>query len=237
MKLRFFFFLSFMFLMNSCGPIQEEIQARERFIADSTKVYHERVEAERIHKEKIEVGKSIKRTQLSNMLDDLKARLQKERIELGRISEFQIGRFASTKELQLRNQNATIARIENVITKVEKEISLTNLHNSFDFQTSPSGTVEHFFVSARSGDFSKLRHLLDPYGEYEKEMLGMCMIEMLPDNAQQEWVNNFENGRVIGNPVIQDDHAEVEIAYGPSSNKLEKIKLVQRLDKWYVQGM
>jgi hypothetical protein len=38
----------------------------------------------------------------------------------------------------------------------------------------------------------------------------------------------------MSEPKIENDRAEVEIAYGPNSDKLEKINLVKRMDKWYI---
>lgn len=232
-------------LIISCGPSKEEIAKREKFVADSLNVVREdsiarveeRIEMERIHKERIEVGKSINKTNLTKILDQLNLELKQERQNLSQINVFQIGRSTTTKQEQLDAQNDLILQLENSITKVEKEISNTNLFNSFDFQLTPEGVVEHIFTSAVNSDFSKMRHLLDPYGEYEVDAQQICLVEMFPNEGQKEWKNIFANGRVMSEPIINEDMAEIEIAIGSSSDRLEKIKLVRRMDKWYVIGM
>ncbi len=217
----------------------------EKFVADSLRIAKEysiakakeQIEKERIHKEKIEVGKSINKRKLKKIFDELTPQLQKEKKKLDQINEFQFGRSLSTKQQQLRNQNEKINELAYFIDKVEKEISMSNLFNSFDFQLTPQGTVEHIFTSAKSGDFSKMRHILDPYGEYDSDAKQICLVEMLPLYRQEEWKRVFENGRMMSDPVIKGDKAEIEIAIGSSSNRLEKINLVRRMDKWYIKGM
>lgn len=221
----------------SCRPSQEEIKKREVFVADSLALVEQQIEEERIHLEKIEVGKSINKTKLTKILENANSQLLKEKSELNEINEFQFARSASTKRRQLKDQNAQIIELETFIAKVEKEISLTNLYNAFDFQVTPRGTVEHIFYAANSKDYSKMRHLLDPYGEYKPEAQELCLVEMLPADQKRNWSQTFKNGRIMSDPVITKGKAEIEIAIGSSSNQLEKIKLVKRMDKWYVSGI
>ena len=245
MKSNYFLILSLISLIISCGPSKEENKKREKFVADSLKIVREdslarvaeQMETERIHLEKIEVGKSINKTKLSNILDEVKSQLLTAKRKLDRINEFQLGRSMSTKQQQLSDQQGKINELESFISNVEKEISLTNLFNSFDFQLTPEGTVEHIFSSAKNNDLTKMRHLLDPYGEYDVDAQQICLVEMFPSDGQNEWRKEFANGRIMGVPIIEGDKAEIEIAIGNSSNRLEKIKLVQRKDKWYVIGM
>lgn len=248
--------LSVVVVVLSCGPSQREIEIQEKHVADSIRVVdslefidsvriadsislvkEQQLELERIHKEKIEVGKSILKTKLTNILEDFEQQLVSAKRKLNRINEFEFGRSRSTKDRQLSEQNERIDQIKSHIARVEKEIALSNLFQSFDFQETPLGTVEHLFSSAKSRDFSKVRHLLDPYGEYDGDALRICLVEMSPRNEQEIWQHNLENGRIMSEPTIVENNAQLEVAIGPSSSRLEKINLVRRMDKWYLRGM
>ena len=229
----------------ACGPSQEEIKQREQFVKDSTEAELARKQAvadsiaaakeeQRIHNEKIEVGKSIKRTRLTNVLDELKKDLSKEKQRLDDIYDFQIGRSVSTKQRQLREQRDEIRELEGFITRLEKEISYTHLHESYDFQNTPLGTVEHLISAARTSDYSKLRNLIDPYGEFEQNVIKISLIEVLSEEMKQEWNSQFLNARIMGSPKIKDNTAQIEVAVGPESDRLETFNLIQRQNKWYI---
>lgn len=228
----------------SCGPSQKDIE-RQQFVADSLKVAKEdslkRIAEEkeqlRIHEEKIEVGKSIKKNFLEGILDQLKQELETEKAKLKRINEFQIGRSLSTKNNQILEQNVKISKIETNISSIEREISYTQLFESFDFQKSPEGTVKYIFSAAKSGDLSKMRHLMDPYGEFNKGIAEICFIEISPDEGKKKWKNFFANGRIMGSPQVKGDLATIEIAVGNSSDRLKSFTLVKRLNRWYLLRM
>ena len=94
--------------------------------------------------------------------------------------------------------------------------------------------VNYLFEAARSWDFSKLRNLCDPYGENDGDTRAMCLVEMQPRDIQSQFVENFKNARIMGEPKIYGESAEIEIATGSSSNYLQKIQLINRMGKWYL---
>ena len=237
--------ISALAFLTACGPSKVEIEKRKQFVADSiaaaektadslATVERIRKENQRIHEEKIEVGKELTRTKLQSILESLNKAIRKENGELAEIQEFQLLRSSSTKRKQVRSQTDKINELKQFKSRLEKEIALTHLHESYDFQKSPEGTVKHLFDAAKNKDFSKLRHLKDPYGEYDGNVLELCLIEIEPEDAQSNWISFFENGRLMGEPVINDKNAEIEIAIGRNSDRLERMNLVKRMDKWYL---
>jgi hypothetical protein len=110
------------------------------------------------------------------------------------------------------------------------------MFQSFEFQNTPEGTIEQIFQAAKTEDYSKMRYLLDSYGEYDNDAFSICMIEMLPSESQKEMAEQFKNGRIMNNISTNDSTAIIEIAFGPSSNKLEQMHLVKRLNKWYISN-
>ncbi|WP_319229445.1 DUF4878 domain-containing protein [Draconibacterium orientale] len=193
-------------------------------------------EIERIHKEKIEVGKSLKITKLNNILKPLEENLSSQKQKLAKINEWQLGRTQTEKETQLAEQKQLISQIEFMKSRIENEIALSNMFQSFEFQNTPEGTIEQIFQAAKTEDYSKMRYLLDPYGEYDNDAFSICMIEMLPSESQKEMAEQFKNGRIMNNISTNDSTAIIEIAFGPSSNKLEQMHLVKRLNKWYISN-
>ena len=237
MKISNILTIGLLFLTISCGKSKKEIEQEKAQIELEQKALAEQQEKERIHLEKIEVGKSRLKMELTNELDRLKKVLEEEETMLTEINKFQLGRPSSTKEKQLAEQHQRIAQITTYISKLEKEISLTHLRETFDFQNTPEGVINYLFETARNREFSKLRNLCDPYGENDRDARRLCLVELQPIEMQDRFVENFEKGRIIGDPKIENEFAEIEIAVGPRSDRLEKIKLVKRMDKWYIGSL
>jgi len=235
-------------LIISCGPSQKEVEAREAFVKDSIEkatIIQNELEAQRrsedsinavilkIHNDRVEVGTAIKKTNLESILKKINAEIAEERQELNRINEWKLGRSPDEKARQVSNQKTRISKLEDISTNLEKEISKSSLSLTFDFQNSPEELVNHIFESAKKSDFSNMRHLIDPYGESKDGVMAMCYIEIASEPKRLDWINNFRAGRIIGEPVIDGDKAALEIAVGPNSDRIQKIQLIRRLDKWY----
>ena len=124
-----------------------------------------------------------------------------------------------------------------MIENVKKQISFTHLFESYDFQETPEGTVNHIFESAKSRDYSKMGHLIDPYGEFDNSALEVCYVEMLTDSYQKQWLERYEKGRIIGEPIYSENKDEVkfEIATGWNSDKIVGIVLINRLGDWFIK--
>tara|TARA_R110000744_G_scaffold68927_1_gene140126 strand:- start:1280 stop:1993 length:714 start_codon:yes stop_codon:yes gene_type:complete len=236
MKLKYFLILALIIINISCGESKKEIEQKKVEIENAKKAAAEEKEKERIHLEKIEVGKSKLKIELNNEIDRLKQKLKDANDKYTEINKFQFGRSNSTKQSQLIEQSKAVNYISNYISKLEKQVSLISLRETFDFQNSPEAVVEHLFQAAQSKDFKKLRHLCDPYGENDGDVRIFRLIEIAPEDVQNEFIDEFQNGRIIGDPIIEKEKAIIEIAFGPSSNKLEKVNLVQRMDKWYLSS-
>lgn len=232
MKRNYFLLLVFITLTISCGKGKNEFEQEQAQIEQNNLDK----EKERIHLEKIEVGKSKLKIYLENEVDRLNKLLEQEEIKLNEINAFQIGRSSDTKEIQLIEQNRKISSLTTNISKIQNEIALSNLRETYEFQDTPVGVVNYLFEAARSWDFSKLRNLCDPYGENDGDARAMCLVEMQPRDIQSQFVENFKNARIMGEPKIFGDSAEIEIATGSSSNYLQKIQLINRMGKWYFKS-
>lgn len=233
-------------LLIACGPTEKEIEAHQAFLTDSlrqvsildsiNRTNALRAEAIRVHEENIEVGKSLKKTWIEGYLLEINQKINAAKAKLSRIDEFEIGRLQSTKDRQLSTQRQVISKLRVTKSSIETEIAKSNLFNSYDFQLTPKGTVEHLFAAAKNNDFNKVRYLSDPYGECEKDVYELCLVEAFSQDLKEEWVSQFSSGRVMGEPKVEDNSAEIEVAIGPDSKILQKIKLIKRLDHWYIFG-
>jgi len=234
MKLNYILIIGFTALTISCGKSEKQIEKEQAQLKLEKKELAEKKEKEKIHLEKIEVGKSKLKLNLNNKITQLKRVLQEEQNNLNEINEFKWGRSSSTKEEQIKQQNLKINQIKNYISGLENELIQANIHKSFEFQEDPISLVNYIINSAKNRDFSRLRHLCDPYGENDSDVNGICLIESQPTQVKNNFARNFKNARIMGEPKIQNINAEVEIALGENSNKLEKINLVKRMNKWYI---
>ena len=222
-----------MFIL-ACGPSKSEIAQREKFVADSVaRVESIKREQLRIHLEKIEVGKGIKENYLKEILALNEKEILLAEIKLKKLNEFQLGRSLAVKEQQLSDQRYQIASLKELSAKIEREIAQVKLHQNFDFQKSPKGTLEAFFKAAKDGDTKNMRYLLDPYGEFSNDVANICFVEIYPSEAIASWRETFGKGRIMSEPKMENNLEHIEIAYGEQSNKLEEMIMVERAGFWY----
>lgn len=231
MKPNYILILLMLSLAISCGESQQEVEQEKAEIELQQKELAAKKERERIHLEKIEVGESLRKTTLLDEVERYKRMLQEEEQKLQKINEFEFFRTSAEKEEQLRLQNQKIRVLRDYITRYKNEIAYTSLRETFDFQDTPEGVVKHIFESAKNYDFTKFRHICDPYDG----TIGISFIGIMSTEVQTQFVNDYKNGRIIGGSKIEGDLAKVEVAVGAWGNRLEKIDLVKRMDKWYIK--
>lgn len=231
----YIFFLLIILALNSCGKSKEEIELEKAKVelADKTKK-EEELKLQKVHDQKVSVGKQKKTTELNLQLQRLPEALKNAQENIDEIKRFKIGRSTSTKEQQLKDAYKQLNEMRSYGEKLKNEIAQLQYLKTFDFQKSPENVMIHIFESAKKGDFSNFRYLCDPYGENDSDVNQICYAELLSDERKGELKREFENGRIIGKPKIDSDRAEVEFAFGPSSNKLEKMKMINRNGLWYL---
>ena len=248
---KYIFVLFTLLILNSCGKSKEEIELEKAKIElektklelaekakkeEENKVNEQKAELNKIHEQKVNVGKRKKITELNLMLQKLPQAIEDAEQNIRKINEFQIGRSSSTKEKQLQEATTQLREIRDYGEKIKYEIAQLEYHKTFDFQKDPASVMKYIFESAKKGDFSNFRNLCDPYGENDSDVNQICYAEMMMEKQQANLKAEFENGRIIGKAVINGDKAEVEFAFGPSANRLEKMGMVKRNGLWYLSG-
>lgn len=191
----------------------------------------------RIHQEKIEVGEEKLRMAFNSQIEIYTEGKKKAEKELEQIKLFEIGRSQETRDKQLTEQFKLINICNETLSSLKKGYVEIPLHMTFDFQKNPKGVIEHIFFGFKIKNFEKFRHLYDPYVEGDEEMLWLCNIQSVPTFHKESFYESFHNPRIMGEPKIDGNKAIIEIAMGPSSDKLEKIELVKRLDNWYLSSI
>jgi len=112
MKINQILAIGFMTLAFACGKSKKEVEKEQAKIELEQKRLAEQQELERIHMEKIEVGKSKLRIDLTNELERLKELLDQENKKMEEIGRFQLGRSSMDKPgklTHLRRIKLTIA--------------------------------------------------------------------------------------------------------------------------------
>ena len=243
--IKYYILILFTVLISiSCGRNKAEIELEKAKIElEKTKLElaeknkkEEKTELNKIHDQKVNVGKRKKITELNLQLQKLPMAIEKAEKNIKKINAFEIGRSSSTKENQLQEAKNQLLEIRNYGEKIKNEIAQLEFHKTFNFQKNPESVMEYIFKSAKKGDFSNFRNLCDPYGENDSDVNQICYAEMMMENQRAKLKKEFQNGRVIGKALINGDKAEVEFAFGSSANRLEKMKMIKRNDLWYLSG-
>ena len=248
---KYIFVLFTLLILSSCGKSKEEIELKKAKIElektklelsvktkkeELNKISEEKAVMNKIHEQKVNVGKRKKITELNLMLQKIPQAIEKAEQNIREINEFQIGRSSATKEKQLQEARNQFREIIDYGEKIKNEIAQLEYHKTFDFQKDPESVMKYIFESAKKGDFSNFRNLCDPYGENDSDVYQICYAEMMTEKQQANLKLEFENGRVIGKAKITEDKAEVEFVFGSSSNRLEKMGMVKRNGLWYLAG-
>ncbi|GAB7258321.1 hypothetical protein [Polaribacter sp. OB-PA-B3] len=236
MKTNYILALLTILTLNSCGKSEKEIKIEKEKLELKAENERKKIELEKIHEQKVNVGKRKKITELTMQLQRLPEAIKKAQENIEKINKFQIGRSQSTKDKQLKKAYKQLSEIRNYGEKLKNEIAQLEYLKTFEFQKDPESVMKYIFESAKKGDFSNFRNLCDPYGENDSDVNSICYAEMLSKERKKELQDSFKNGRIIGKPVIKDNIAEIEFAYGVSSNRLEKMGMVKRNGLWYLSG-
>lgn len=216
--------------------IKLELVEKQKVEDLQRKIQAKKNEELKIYQQKLNVGKKKKQIWLNELLSQANSALSKAKHNYKKVNEFQFGRTLTTKNKQLKEAQNKINVIKDYIKNIKTEIAESEMTKIFNFQNQPETVVEYLFIAAKNRDFSKLRYLSDPFSENDADTRGLCYVGMLPYSEQNKFIENFKNGRIIGKPIINGDKAEVEFAFGQGSNRLEKMSLVKRMGKWYLES-
>lgn len=227
MKNIYFILLFITLILTSCGKSKQDLEI------EKAKIELEN-QQQKIHEQKIEVGKQKKKSELTEILEKAKKGLVEVEKNLEKVKQFKFGRSQSTKNEQLNSALNLKLEASRYVKNIQNEIAELELIRVFNFQKTPDGVVKYLFASAKNKDFSKLRYLCDPYAENDGDTKRLCNVEMYTNKYKEEFIREFQNGRIIGEPKIEGDIAKVEFAFGRSSNKLETMNLIKRNGNWYL---
>jgi hypothetical protein len=237
MKINYILALVIILTLNSCGKSEKEIKVEKEKLELKIENERKKIELEKIHEQKVNVGKRKKITELSMKLQRFPDVYEKAEKQIEKIKMFQIGRAKSTKEKQLREIYQELNEIREYEKKLKNEIAQSEYLKTFEFQKKPGSVMEYIFESAKKENFEDFRNLCDPYGENDRDVNQICFAEMLRKKEKQRLIDMFINGRIIGDIKINGNSAIIEFAYGLSSNKLEKMGLIKRNDLWYLSSL
>ncbi len=100
-------------------------------------------------------------------------------------------------------------------------------------QASPRAVAETIFNAAKNGSCEGLPALIDTNADGDSKMIAQAATDK---KIQEEFKTYFKKGKVVGEPVINEDKASVNILFGPDGNKEETFEMVKKDGKWYLQS-
>ncbi|MBX7204293.1 MAG: hypothetical protein K1X81_02605 [Bacteroidia bacterium] len=106
----------------SCGPSKAEIEARERQVADSTKMATEAAIKADAEAKAREQKRKKDHSQLKQQLIEMKARLAAEEAKLQDINSFHLMRTSTEKQQQLAAQTYEVEMLKAAIEETEAKL-------------------------------------------------------------------------------------------------------------------
>ena len=220
----YIFILIAFLALNSCQKNKEELD----------KIKQELAEKEKVHQQRMNVGKQKRLNEFNEQLQMLPSALAKAEAHLNDVNGFKLLRSSSTKEKEVNAAYKQLNEIRTYGEKLKNEIAELEYHKTFDFQKTPEGLMSYIFESIKAREFTNFRYLCDPYAENDSDVNAFCYVEILSKESKEELFNNFKNARLIGDTIVNGDRAAVEFAYGPYTDKLESMELINRNGFWYL---
>ena len=104
----------------------------------------------------------------------------------------------------------------------------------YNFQHDPKAVVQEVFNAANTKDYSKLALLVDPAGQSDEPSINICNVGKATPERELEFIEYFKLGKVVGEPILNGNTAEVQIKFGPDGTKDETFVLVLRSGLWYL---
>lgn len=135
------------------------------------------------------------------------------------------------KELELTKKELELKIKESQQTTQKKDATApTDIHDD------PLKVVQAIFDAAISKDLSQLSGLCDPTGSGDSDTKSICKVIMQPQQAQEEFIKYFRNGKTVGDAILSENSAKVKIKFGPDGAKDEEMNLVKVDGKWYLSS-
>ena len=188
-----------------------------------------------IHNQKVTSGIQSKKRDLDEMLKRIDEQHNFVASKYKDVSSFKLFRSESKKRKQLKELNELSKELinsEKRIKSLRKELDL--LHKTFDFQKKPKIVLERLFNSAKYQRYENLLWLADPYDENDRDVDRITYVQSYSRKEQLNFTKEFSKGRIIGEPKINGETAEIEFLYGPNAKKKETMKLIKRNKSWYL---
>jgi hypothetical protein len=101
-------------------------------------------------------------------------------------------------------------------------------------QTDPTRVVQALFEAAKSGEFRALSGLCEPTGAGDGDTKRICAMQSQSKTVQEEFKTTFKTGKVLGEPVIVHNVAQIQFSFGAKNEQQEEMTLVKMDGKWYL---
>lgn len=105
---------------------------------------------------------------------------------------------------------------------------------------SPQSVMEALFNAAKTGELGILAFLIPPdgIGDTDGDVERICSLGTRGSDSLLiiHFRDEFSKAKIIGEPVIHENEAEVNFIFGPNLESSETMKLQKISDKWYLSS-
>lgn len=190
-----------------------------------------------VHNQKVIAGIDKKTATLDKVLENIDTQLKLLLKEYDRVNSFKLFRSSKKRQRQLSDINNKATSLKAYKKRTEKlKSQLSLLHKTFDWQSSPTQVLEKVFEIAKKQTYGEAIFLGDPYGENDADVDGISFVACHPKEVKDQFINTFKNGRIIGEPIVNETQAKIEFLFGPRADKKETMVFVKRKDSWYLSS-
>lgn len=157
----------------------------------------------------------------------------------------------SNKTVAPQNPDTTItdmdtANRDNVKTMESKVVDssdiITNTEilgedGQLDPNSSPTAVVQTIIKAAKTGKYGQLMKLSNPAIEMDGDAKDIINVANSDKSHQKEFNEFFGNAKIVGQPRIKKNIAEVDIETTAEGGEKETIICENKFDKWYLKGL
>src|SRR5688572_20721872 len=121
--------------------------------------------------------------------------------------------------------------------EVNTNTEMLDENGQLDPNSSPTAVVQTIIKAAKTGKYGALLKLSNPAIDMDGDAKDIINVASSDKNHQKEFNEFFGNAKIVGQPRIKKNIAEVDIETTAEGGEKETIICENKFDKWYLKGL
>jgi hypothetical protein len=133
----------------------------------------------------------------------------------------------------VKKEEPQIIDSSDIITNTE----VLNESGQLDPNSTPIAVVQTIIKAAKSGNYTPLMKLSNPAIDMDGDAKDIINVANSSKGNQKEFKDYFGKAKIVGQPRIKKNIAEVDIETTAEGGDKETIICENKFDKWYLKGL